>query len=85
MSTSLNLYAANIVLLFVCGIVMVFYDNPIYTGTLTAAQVNAVAIDAGSIKTGTLSADCIAAGSISASKLDAVGIKSLYYQEYWFL
>ena len=48
----------------------------IYTGTLTAAQVNAVAIDAGSIKTGTLSADRIAAGSISASKLDAVGIKS---------
>lgn len=48
----------------------------IYTGTLTAAQVNAVAIDAGSIKTGTLSADRIAAGSISASKLDAASIKS---------
>ena len=29
----------------------------IYTGTLTAAQVNAVSIDAGSIRTGTLSAD----------------------------
>lgn len=48
----------------------------IYTGTLTAAQVNAVAINAGSITTGTLSADRIAAGSISATKLDAASIKS---------
>lgn len=48
----------------------------IYTGTLTAAQVNAVAIDAGSIRTGTLSTDRLAAGSIQASKLDAAGIKS---------
>lgn len=48
----------------------------IYTGTLTAAQVNAVNIDAGSIRTGTLSADHIAAGSIHSSKLDAASIKS---------
>lgn len=48
----------------------------IYTGTLTAAQVNAVSIDAGSIRTGTLSADRIAAGSINSSKLDAASIKS---------
>ena len=48
----------------------------IYTGTLTAAQVNAVSISAASIKTGTLSADRIAAGSINASKLDAASIKS---------
>lgn len=38
----------------------------IYTGTLTAQQVNAVSIDAGSVKTGTLSAD----------RLDAAGIRS---------
>ena len=50
--------------------------NGIYTGTLTAAQVNAVAIDAGSIRTGTLSAERLAAGSIDASKLDAASIKS---------
>lgn len=48
----------------------------IYTGTLTAAQVNAVSIDAGSISTGTLSADRLAAGSISASKLDAASLKA---------
>lgn len=48
----------------------------IYTGTLTAAQVNAVSIDAGSIRTGTLSADRLAAGSISASKLDAASLKA---------
>lgn len=48
----------------------------IYTGTLTAAQVNAVAINAGSITTGTLSADRIAAGSITSTKLDAVSIKA---------
>ena len=50
--------------------------NGIYTGTLTAAQVNAVSIDAGSIRTGTLSADRLAAGSISASKLDAASLKA---------
>ena len=48
----------------------------IYTGTLTAAQVNAVAINASSITTGTLSADRIATGSITATKLDAASIKS---------
>lgn len=48
----------------------------IYTGTLTAAQVNAVNISASSIQSGTLSADRIAAGSISATKLDAASIKS---------
>lgn len=41
----------------------------IYTGTLTAAQINAVNIDAGSIKAGTLSADRIAAGSLNANKI----------------
>lgn len=48
----------------------------VYTGTLTATQVNAVSINASSIKTGTLSADRIAAGSITATKLDAASIKS---------
>lgn len=48
----------------------------IYTGTLTATQVNAVNINASSIQSGTLSADRIAAGSISAAKLDAASIKS---------
>lgn len=48
----------------------------IYTGTLTANQVNAVAINAGSITTGTLSADRIAAGSITSTKLDAASIKA---------
>ena len=48
----------------------------VYTGTLTASQVNAVAINASSISTGTLSTDRIAAGSITAAKLDAASIKS---------
>lgn len=48
----------------------------IYTGTLTANQVNAVAINANSITTGTLSANRIAAGSISSTKLDAASIKA---------
>ena len=48
----------------------------VYTGTLTASQVNAVAINASSITTGTLSTDRIAAGSITAAKLDAASIKS---------
>lgn len=48
----------------------------IYTGTLTAEQVNAVNINASSIKTGTLSADRIAAGSIKSDKLDANSIKA---------
>lgn len=48
----------------------------IYTGTLTASQVNAVNINASSIQSGILSADRIAAGSIHASKLNAASIKS---------
>ena len=48
----------------------------IYTGTLTANQVNAVVINASSITTGTLSAERIAAGSISSAKLDATSIKA---------
>ena len=48
----------------------------IYTGTLTAAQVNAVAINATSITTGTLSADRIATGSITSAKLNANSIKA---------
>lgn len=48
----------------------------VYTGTLTATQVNAVSINASSIKAGTLSTDRIAAGSITAAKLDAASIKS---------
>lgn len=43
----------------------------IYTGTLTAAQVNAVAINAGSITAGTLSADRIASGSLNGNKITA--------------
>nr|DAM19537.1 MAG TPA: Protein FAM3C protein.8A [Bacteriophage sp.] len=50
--------------------------NGIFTGTLTAAQVNAVAINAASIKAGTLSAERIAAGSIHSSKLDAASIQA---------
>lgn len=48
----------------------------IYTGTLTATQVNAVNINASSIHSGQLSADRIAAGSIYASKLNAASIQS---------
>lgn len=48
----------------------------IYTGTLTAAQVNAVNINASSIQSGTLSADRIASGSITSTKLDAASIKA---------
>lgn len=50
--------------------------NGIFTGTLTAVQVNAVAINAASIKAGTLSAERIAAGSIHSSKLDAASIQA---------
>ena len=49
----------------------------IYTGTLTAAQVNAVSIDAGSIRTGTLSADRLAAGSIKANIINTDYINGL--------
>ena len=48
----------------------------IYTGTLTAEQINAVSIDASSITTGFLSAERISIGSITADKLDATSIKS---------
>lgn len=48
----------------------------IYTGTLTATQINAVSISASSIKIGTLSADRIATGSITSTKLDANSIKA---------
>jgi len=48
----------------------------IYTGTLTAAQVNAVNISASSIQSGTLSVDRIASGSINSTKLDAASIRS---------
>ena len=48
----------------------------IYTGILTANQVNAVAINASSITTGMLGADRIAAGSITSTKLDATSIKA---------
>ena len=51
-------------------------QSGIYTGTLTANQVNAVAISASSITTGTLSTDRLAAGSITSSKLNASSIKS---------
>ena len=50
--------------------------NGIYTGTLTAVQVNAVDINASSIKTGILSVDRLGAGSIKAEKLDAASIKA---------
>lgn len=46
----------------------------IYTGTLTANQVNAVSIDAGSIKTGTLNADRISTGSLNANKITSKSI-----------
>lgn len=48
----------------------------IYTGSLTAAQVNVLELDAASIRTGTLSAERIAAGSLDASKLDAASIRA---------
>jgi len=45
-------------------------SSGVYTGTLTAAQVNAVAIDAGSIETGTLKSGVITADSIITGTLD---------------
>ncbi|MCY1134031.1 hypothetical protein OWT79_10515 [Bacteroides fragilis] len=45
--------------------------NGIYTGTLTATQINAVSINAGSIKTGTLSADRIAVNTLNGNKIVA--------------
>ena len=49
-------------------------SNSIYTGTLTANQVNAVAINAASIATGYLSADRIAANSLDANKIVSYSI-----------
>ena len=43
--------------------------SSVYTGTLTANQVNAVAISASSITTGTLAAERIAANSITGDKI----------------
>lgn len=48
----------------------------IYTGTLTANQVNAVGISAASITTGTLSADRIAAGSIDSTKINVSSLQA---------
>lgn len=50
--------------------------NGIYTGTLTASQVNAVAINATSITSGTLSADRIGTASIVATKLASNSVTS---------
>ena len=50
--------------------------NGIYTGTLTAHQINAVTISENSITTGAISGDRIAAGSITSAKLDANSIKA---------
>ena len=47
--------------------------NYVYTGTLIAGQVNAVAINADSISAGTLAAARISAGSIRTNKLTAGG------------
>lgn len=48
----------------------------IYTGTLTANQVNAVEINASSIKTGTLSVDRLAASSITGDKLNVTSVQA---------
>ena len=51
-------------------------DHSIYTGTLTANQVNAVGINASSITTGFLSADRIGANTITADKIDVNNISA---------
>ena len=51
-------------------------DHSIYTGTLTANQINVVGINASCITAGTLSADRIAANSLDASKIIANSITS---------
>jgi hypothetical protein len=48
----------------------------IYTGTLTAQQVNVSGLDASNITTGTLAADRIAAGSITADKLNVGSLQA---------
>ena len=50
--------------------------NGIYTGTLTANQVNVSGINASNITAGTLSVDRIFAGSIKAAKLDVQELKT---------
>ncbi len=48
----------------------------IYTGTLTAQQINVAGLNASNITTGTLSANRIAAGSLDASKLNAASVQA---------
>lgn len=48
----------------------------IYTGILTANQINVTGINASMITTGTLSADRIAAGSIMANKLNVSNVQA---------
>jgi hypothetical protein len=50
----------------------------IYTGTLTAKQVNVTGINASNITTGTLSANRIAAGSITADKLNVENLQATF-------
>ena len=52
-------------------------ENGIYTGTLTALQVNAVAINASSITTGTLNVDRIQANSLTANHIQTNTITTL--------
>lgn len=51
--------------------------NGIYTGTLTAGQVNAVNIDAGSIKTGTIAAARIDTAALKSTLITAANINAL--------
>ena len=51
-------------------------SSGVYTGTLTAAQVNAVAINATSISAGTLNVARIAAGSITVDKLNVANVQA---------
>lgn len=50
--------------------------NGIYTGTLTAIQINVTGIDASKITVGTLSVDRLAAGSITAAKLNVANVQA---------
>ena len=54
--------------------------NSVYTGTLTADQVNAVAINANSITTGTLSADRIDAVNVVAQGISAQTVNAATLQ-----
>jgi hypothetical protein len=51
--------------------------NGIYTGTLTANQINVSGISASNITTGTLSADRIASGSITSTKLSVSTLSAI--------